>query len=209
MNVYTDGAIHHNCPSAIADHERRLLWQEVSDWPADILLSLGTGLSNSPATVQSPGALSPISPQSPHPHARRQGSGNGLSLMWWTANAIVENQLDCEAIWKEHCAQSTPPGQQHLLEEKRRNLRINVQFPGPRPDLDDVEKLESMQRHAENAVLDDYSICAKIHEAAHRLIASSFYFEKIPGLKLSDRATGIYRCDGESQHCSPQIQHRP
>ncbi|KAH6886261.1 hypothetical protein B0T10DRAFT_576010 [Thelonectria olida] len=193
MAAYTDGAIHHNCPASIADYERRLLWEEVSDWPPDIMLSLGTGLGN-------PGKLSPdaqVSSRSKSPRSPRLPGmgGNGLKMMWWAANAIVDNQLDCEGIWKKHCAKATPPGQTHTVEDMRRNLRINIQFPESRPILDDVKALDSMQRHAENSILEDADVCGDIHEVAHRLIASCFYFEE-SGPGILDRATGVYRCDG-------------
>lgn len=191
-DIYTDGAIHHNCPATVADYERRLLWEEVSDWPLDLMLSLGTGLG----TPGTPSGSSPVSIRSKSNNWSRR-SGNGLTLMWWAANAIVEDQLNCEEIWKRHCAQATPPGTTHSIEEVRRNLRVNVSFPGPRPNLDDAKGLENMERYVENFIREDPDIGADIHEAAHRLIASCFYYEKSTS-GILDRATGVYKCEGKT-----------
>lgn len=79
----------------------------------------------------------------------------------------------------------------------RRNLRINVKFPGARPGLDNVKAMESMQQHADNSILEDSDVCRDIHEVAHKLVASCFYFgETGPG--ILDRATRVYRCDGKT-----------
>lgn len=43
--MFFDGAIYVNNPVRIANTERRLLWPDVADAHADILLSLGTGKS--------------------------------------------------------------------------------------------------------------------------------------------------------------------
>lgn len=207
MNTYTDGAFHHNCPAAIADHERRLLWQEVSDWPPDMFLSLGTGLDSHGKAPKPQGASSPKPPDDsrskpPKPHYGSPGQYyNGIRVMWWAGHAIVENLLDSEDSWRKHCARSTPPGEQHGIEEKRRNLRINVGFVN-RPKLDDVKDLESIERHVQNAISEDPKIRAEIHEAAHRLIASSFYFEK--DKVVPNRAAGTYECSGKS---CPELAH--
>ena len=41
--TYLDGALYHNNPASIANHERKFLWPDVAESPPDILLSLGTG----------------------------------------------------------------------------------------------------------------------------------------------------------------------
>ena len=40
---YLDGALYHNNPASVANHERKFLWPDVAENPPDILLSLGTG----------------------------------------------------------------------------------------------------------------------------------------------------------------------
>lgn len=41
--AYLDGALYHNNPASVANHERKFLWPDVAENPPDILLSLGTG----------------------------------------------------------------------------------------------------------------------------------------------------------------------
>ena len=43
QKTYLDGAMYHNNPASVANHERKFLWPDVADNPPDILLSLGTG----------------------------------------------------------------------------------------------------------------------------------------------------------------------
>jgi hypothetical protein len=40
---YLDGALYHNNPVKVANHERRLLWPDIAENPPDIILSIGTG----------------------------------------------------------------------------------------------------------------------------------------------------------------------
>ena len=41
--AYLDGALYHNNPASVANHERKFLWPDVAENLPDILLSLGTG----------------------------------------------------------------------------------------------------------------------------------------------------------------------
>ena len=41
---YLDGALYHNNPASVANHERKFLWPDVAENLPDILLSLGTGI---------------------------------------------------------------------------------------------------------------------------------------------------------------------
>ena len=43
VKAYLDGALYHNNPASVANHERKFLWPDVAENPPDILLSLGTG----------------------------------------------------------------------------------------------------------------------------------------------------------------------
>ena len=43
QKTYLDGALYHNNPASVANHERKFLWPDVAENPPDILLSLGTG----------------------------------------------------------------------------------------------------------------------------------------------------------------------
>lgn len=177
MTTYSDGAIHHNCPAFVADQERRLIWSEVGDWPADFTLSLGTGLSKFSLQNQS------LSPEI------NMGDGQGVAGLADTrglfgiryalrvAFKMIDDQLDCENRWKGYYEKMTSLGA-NKIEERRRNMRINLHLPDERPGLDNVDEVDNMERQTWLAIQHDPGLRAQIHEAAHRLIASSFYFEK-------------------------------
>ncbi len=163
--------------------------------PPDIFLSVGTGLGGSRKIAQSDRLLSP----DPHDQARletlqHKRSASGLGYMWRAAHDIIDNQLNCEEIWSKfkHYADAAPTGKPHRPEDKRRNIRINVPFPGERPALDNVESVESMELQAARSVRADPLIV----EVAHRLVASCFYFQK-DGTSHQNRETGEYTCVGK------------
>ncbi|KAK0721616.1 hypothetical protein B0T26DRAFT_800576 [Lasiosphaeria miniovina] len=187
--AYIDGAVQYNCPAVVADSERRLIWDEVSEMPPDIFLSVGTGLSGNPKSAQSNG----LSSLGPHDQARletlqHKGSTSGLGYMWRVAHDIIDSQLNCEELWTKfkHQAEASPTEKPY-----RRNIRINVPFPGQRPALDDVEHIELMELQAVRSARADPLIL----EVAHRLVASCFYFQK-DGTSYQNRETGEYTCIG-------------
>lgn len=188
--AYADGAMHHNCPVRVAEHERKLLWEDVSEWPADMFLSLGTGLSRSEADFSTPQDIS--KPRRTRlKKVTRHRSVAGISYLWRTANNIIDDQLNCEKIWDDYYAVSTPPGKPNGAEDRRRNIRLNMTFPEMRPSLDDVNSLETIEHVAKEQLPLD----SDITEVAHRWVASCFYFEKIQC--HSRRGSERYQCDGK------------
>lgn len=190
--AYADGAMHHNCPVRIADHERKLLWEDVSEWPADMFLSLGTGLSRSEADFSTGQHSS--KPQRPMSRkVARHRSVAGISYLWRTASNIIDDQLNCEKIWDDYYVVSTPPGKLNCAEDRRRNMRLNMMFPEDRPSLDDVASLETIEHVAKEQLPLDSDII----EVAHRLVASCFYFEKFEC--RSPKGNERYQCFGKYQ----------
>jgi predicted acylesterase/phospholipase RssA len=196
-DAYTDGAIHHNCPVSIADDERRLLWEDVSHWAPDIVLSLGTGLGTKDSTKH-PSSVS--QPQKDLDRLRKwiDTHKGGLRLIWWAAQAIVENQLDCEKAWRHHCSKAIPLGPKSRIEDVRRNIRLNVLFSGPRPSLDAFKTLDTTESFVQAYLQETPAIKDEIHEVADRLIASCFYFERSgQGQKVGNIGKPfVYRCKG-------------
>lgn len=188
--AFADGAIHNNCPVRIADSERKLLWEDVSDWPADMLLSLGTGLSGVDRGSKSSskfyaGFGGPIDPT-------QHRNVAGLSYLWRTASSIIDDQLNCEKIWKDYQANVAAPSKAHGAEARRRNIRLNITFDGDRARLDDISCLDRIEQEAQRLIQEDK---LEITEIAHRLVASCFYFDKT-GCPPS-RVTGEYVCYGK------------
>lgn len=191
MAAYSDGAIHHNCPALVADYERRLLWKEVSTWAPDIFLSIGTGLSNTRVSPQSPGMFSLSPSEGSRPKGSpRQRNVAGLGYMWRAAP--TDDQVDCEEAWSQYHAMATAPNQINRPVGEESSVRINVEFEGERPELDKVEELENMERHAMNMMRDN----PRIYEVARKLVASCFYFEKAGG-HTQHGDTGEYMCSGK------------
>ncbi|KAM5355310.1 hypothetical protein ACJ41O_001956 [Fusarium nematophilum] len=189
MAAYTDGAVHHNCPVLVADYERRLLWGEVKDWPPDFFLSIGTGRSIRTRS-QSTGLLSPGSPDNPRPRSPRTVSDLRNKLR--TASSIdFDNQLNCEEIWRRYHDRAVALDQLSRAWDSGRNMRINVDFEGARPSLDDVKEVPNIERHTISTMKHN----PEIYEAAHRLVASCFYFEKT-GSDSQNRGAGQYKCVG-------------
>ncbi|KAK3389280.1 hypothetical protein B0H63DRAFT_537088 [Podospora didyma] len=167
---YTDGAIHHNCPAWVAHYERQVLWEDVKHRQPDILLSLGTGLSSQPST-QSANVEAEIR-KVERMHQKR--STSGFTYMWRTAYSIIDSQLNSEQTWHDYRSKMLPQGNYATNEEERRYMRINIPLKGERPPLDDVSKLQAVEDQAVYGVTRN----PDIREAAHRLVASSFYFER-------------------------------
>ncbi|KAM7215074.1 hypothetical protein V8F06_009528 [Rhypophila decipiens] len=182
---YTDGAIHYNCPVWIADHEWRLLWNDVRDWSPDIMLSLGTGLG--PISEKT---LKNEERTAEKMHQKRTKT-SGIRYMWRTAFGIIDSQINCEKEWRDYYEKSQlhqthGPENLKLLEAQRRQLRINVHFPEGRPNLDEITKLQPTEEHAAQSLIDN----TDIKEVAHRLVASCFYFEQDRGLPYNRQHIG-------------------
>ncbi|KAL6861937.1 hypothetical protein J3F83DRAFT_746226 [Trichoderma novae-zelandiae] len=172
---YIDGAMHYNCPVEVADQERRLLWEEVSDWPADLVLSLGTGYTDKANEIKPP--------------IPRERSFIHFANVLRIAIGILETQMDCEEIWKRYHNGVMATKKMQRDEEKDRNIRINLKFPGKRPALDDANALDHIERLAQNG----FQYNGDVWRAAHKLVATSFYFEKE---NIKPSTNGTYQCSG-------------
>lgn len=165
-----DGAIYHNNPIQIADKERKLIWPELENDSPDIIVSVGTSY-NPAAHSSAEKALSPSSPRSPRPGV----FSHGRSLMKIAIDHIASG-LDSEKIWRSYMNVLHPPPNQ-----KARYVRINPQLRENPPGLDEVERLPYLQE----AVREMSSADVSVQNVAHRLIASSFYFEKSRDVELA------------------------
>ncbi|KAL7901968.1 acyl transferase/acyl hydrolase/lysophospholipase [Trichoderma sp. TUCIM 5745] len=195
--AYTDGAIHHHCPVFIADQERRLLWQDVKDWPPDIFLSIGSGFKIAEETLSESETmdLSPSDNFFKRTRKSRRATA-GFKYFLRTANKIIENHMDCEKIWKNYYSQNKSAGDRMTYGDENRNIRLNVQFTNELPALDDVKSMDDMEHFAKLMFQMNQR---EIRKVAEKLIASCFYFETV-GLAFRNIETGRFQCTGKI-HC--------
>lgn len=126
-------------------------------------------------------------------HQRRTTSG--FAYMWRTAYGIIDSQLNCESTWRDFIGKTrrVTLGRTMTPESARRYMRINVELKDGRPNLDQVDQVQGLEKQA------FYSANRNpdIKEVAHRLIASSFYFEREGGFHQEH---GTYSCHGKHKH---------
>lgn len=88
----------------------------------------------------------------------------------------LDNILDTEVSW--HMFMADAVGSHG--ESKNRYQRINPVVGSKVPALDEVSKLSELQDAVRQNLSKDRTSISSIKEIAHRLIASTFYFEKDP-----------------------------
>ncbi|KAI1446662.1 FabD/lysophospholipase-like protein [Annulohypoxylon stygium] len=203
MNTYLDGALYHNNPVWVAHHERKLIWPDVCNSPPDILLSIGTGkntLEDEELPRQS--SMSPVSPTSPTSSSSRSWSSRTKPkrrrrdvlphALLKIAIDRLDNLLECNKIWDSYVADTSTSDYSKISSiNRKRSIRLNPDLRFEVPRLDAVEELERV----EIAAMQDLKANKEyVVEVAHRLIASTFFFEKDSN---SVRATDNgYECTG-------------
>lgn len=186
---YLDGALFHNNLSCVAYHESKLVWPDVQDCHADILLSIGTSHNSERST----GSLEAIPGR-----LRRMKRSSDLSIVpehrdrrinfgaWFKNVSIlqalnvmvsrVDNILNSEQIWqnfKNDVLPSSKSVDQHY--------RYQIIIPGigqTPPRLDDKGRMESLQTKVIDVLRKKSGYKRKIAKVAHRLVASSFTLRK-------------------------------
>jgi hypothetical protein len=187
---YTGTASSYNCPALIADYEASMIWSDMKDSPADVLLSIGSGKNIKDNT---PAQLSPINTD--FNNMRRRNTLNTSRPL--RPNATV-NKLDDysnnDKIWDRFIRSKSLPRSFISTEEiRQRYIRINPALDMKIPKLDAARKVYELEREAREVLQSNEGL---VKEAAHRLIASSFFFEKTPG-SVKQTALYGYECSGE------------
>ncbi|RGP77832.1 hypothetical protein FLONG3_4008 [Fusarium longipes] len=189
---YTDGAIHNICPVFVADNERKRLWGEANQSPPDLVLSLGTGHMSSRLTHKAKRTLAqrpPVPSQQNAPPQQRPHSS--FSSMWRSTNPVIDDQKSSEDMWNSYVEKVTAPCQLYMASHEHRHMRINAGWADKRPNFDDIEEIENIERNVINMMSDENAV----RMAAHKLVASCFYFERT-GVDSQNRETGLYKCSG-------------
>jgi hypothetical protein len=148
---YIDGSICQNNPASVAECERKLLWPDVRNQPPDVFLSIGTSVLSRVTNLKTK-ALSWIS----------EVTNN--------FNNIFDAQKSWDKFYEEVRESSSTSSQRYV--------RLNPESPSGLVKLDDVNHMDKLRLHVEET-LRSPKWRDEIKSVAHRLIASSFFFEEI------------------------------
>ncbi|KAJ3572874.1 hypothetical protein NPX13_g4903 [Xylaria arbuscula] len=195
---YANGGTQSMCPVLVAHYEAKAIWKDVADAPPDLVLSIGSGRNigdssktelNSPTSLQGRGGMGNYKRQNPPGSSASDGSSrknsasgyivrNPQAPMLLTFNNPISGQTDrlydqrqSEKIWgnflSTHVSRKTSV--------RRRYRRVCPELFSKLPKFDDVAKLDDVEREAQEVLRQN---SAELVEIAHRLVASTFFFEK-------------------------------
>ncbi|KAJ4123018.1 hypothetical protein NW768_010010 [Fusarium equiseti] len=99
----------------------------------------------------------------------QQWASAGLTTMLRTNNPLVDNQSTDQDMWNRYVEKATATERLYKVSNETRNMRINVRWPDKRPNFDDVEEMENIERHAMNEISENHDI----KMVAHKLVASN------------------------------------
>ncbi|KAA8903651.1 hypothetical protein FN846DRAFT_779968 [Sphaerosporella brunnea] len=176
---FADGALCFNNPVEIADDERKLLWPQHPQ-PA-MLLSIGTGSKAGITGADGSDADSMPNHNGPCAYLRR--------LKVIVTHQIAQN-MDAQRIWER------------FMDKQERGtggkyFRLNPEFKGPLPKLDQVKDLETLEKKANDFCGEE---SAQLKEIADRLIASLFYFSLDNSVSVDKDGNSKYHCKGLGNH---------
>lgn len=186
---YTGSAQSYNCPALIADYESSMIWSDMKDAPADVLLSIGSGKNikdNTPAQLSAITTVNSVT--------RRNTLNTSRPLRPSATVNKLDDYSSNDKIWDRFIRSKSLPKSFISTEEiRQRYVRINPALDMKIPKLDAARKVYELEREAREVL---QSEAGPVKEAAHRLIASSFFFEKTPG---SVKQTALYghECSGK------------
>jgi hypothetical protein len=181
---YIDGALYHNNPIRVAVNESKLLWPDTEGRHPDILFSIGTAQHDADTdglreSLQNEDGHKPrrhwLSRDKTPKTSKRSGTGLKLFSEWQSLATLfkrrAESVLDAEKAWREFY-QEMP----HAAVD--RYIRINPKTKQRTPRMDDKSLVHIL--HDEIKIgLGVRDMPIRITKVARRLVASSFYFDKV------------------------------
>jgi len=182
QSSYLDGALYHNCPVWVAHHERKLIWGDVASAAPDILLSIGTGKNGDDEDARTATGRGQI-PESANNAASSTGKARAKSAktflplqLFNIAAERFDRLMECNSIWKNFTTETSATDTNRAPQgTHRRLIRINPDLQTKVPRLDAIEELGRLEKAAKQNLADNNG---RIREVAHRLVASTFFFEK-------------------------------
>ncbi|KAI0888475.1 uncharacterized protein GGS22DRAFT_198203 [Annulohypoxylon maeteangense] len=188
---YVESSLRNACPVEVAQQEMKLIWSDVTNLPPDIMLSIGTGrsvkhrktsLGGGKSTFPSPDASTSLS------MSHRTTTRNTLSKL---SEEDKTDDLICSSVWDKFMAGNFALTSSDTTGERQRYIRISPELNIPAPKFDDIQRIDEIDREAEEVLQQNM---LEVKEIAHRLIASTFFFEKEVG-SVKQTSSG-YACKG-------------
>ncbi|KAI2468208.1 hypothetical protein F4781DRAFT_399238 [Annulohypoxylon bovei var. microspora] len=189
---YAESSSRNSCPIEVAEQEMRLIWSDVANSSPDIMLSVGTG-RNVKDGHTSQGAKSTLlsaDVSSQMDTSPTKPIGNLFSKPSKETDR-TDNDQKCSRIWGKFIAGKSTFGSSGTAEDFHRYIRISPELNILAPKFDDIQRIDEVEREAEEVLQQNM---LEIKEAAHRLIASTFFFEKEVG-SVNQTVSG-YACKG-------------
>ncbi|KAI0903577.1 hypothetical protein F4823DRAFT_635572 [Ustulina deusta] len=172
--TYIDGTASFACPAWVAHQEAQLIWGDIATKP-DILLSVGIGHNLRESTPQQDYRSFQKVDSIGTTCAKPSRSLLLRPIISKTGLRKVAKDVDPEQMWGEFIASNSARDGRWSIDDNHRHIRINPRLNMDPPRFDDTKQLEGLQREADETISQDF---ARIKEIAHRLLASSFFFEK-------------------------------
>ncbi|CAN9328202.1 unnamed protein product [Alternaria alternata] len=158
--TYLDGAIYHNNPVRLMNHERKLIWPDVADRAPDLFLSIGTSQNKADPRVEQPDVT-----MTDEDRTRRPTFHMMPQIVTQMRN-LMDNILDAEQAWDKFCSDMAP-----TRDDALRYVRINPDIERQPPKLDEVKKVGELIRDTRKA-LKTSANRAQIARVTHILVAS-------------------------------------
>lgn len=111
-----------------------------------------------------------------------------------TREVVKTDDQAFNRIWNKFVGGKFTSALSNTTEDRRRYVRISPELNIPAVKFDDIQRLDEIEREAEEVIQQNMLV---IKEVAHRLIASTFFFEKDVG-SVKQTASG-YTCKGNSR----------
>lgn len=163
-----------------------MIWNDVAETIPDILLSIGTGMTSVDVNSQLPTRT--MSPPAGAEGLKSSSKGFLVKDLWDIVSHKLRSDLRSEDIWQHFVTETSSAARGGYRDNASRLIRINPDLRSTVPELDDVGEIKSLEKAAGTYLEQNW---AKIREVGHRLIASSFFFDK-------EKRKGL-ECSGEFQ----------
>ncbi|KAG8629356.1 hypothetical protein KVT40_003221 [Elsinoe batatas] len=182
--MYLDASANIPNPSAIAERERKLIWPDTEHLDPDLFLNLGAGQNR----YRISNKINEYKSTKRPPTVKANKTGFLAQASTLLATTTKEEVLQAEISWLAF--EETLPAS--LDANGRHYMRFNPDLDEDPPAIDDRSKLRSLRQTVRNRLKLPHRQAALQH-LAHRLFATSFYFDMQSKTVKSD---GSFVCRG-------------